>query len=195
MAKTSIPRNTKELDSLRRDICRKASITKSVLTPQDFSFLESDIKRMLPNAQIEQKTLKRLFGYDQTDPESSLRRYTVDTLSQYLGFSDWEAFLASRAQKSSYDFHGESISADRLNVGEEINIKWDPDRISTLRYLGHSQFEVVDSRNASWQVGDTFFCHHFVLGEPLYVDKLTDSQGSLKSALYVVGELGGIRWS
>ena len=195
MAKTSIPRNTKELDSLRHDICRKAGIMKSVLTPQDFSFLESDIKQMLPNAQIEQKTLKWLFGYDKTDPESSLRRYTVDTLSQYLGFSDWEAFLASRAQKSSCDFHGESISADRLNVGEEINIKWDPDRISTLRYLGHSQFEVVDSRNASWQVGDTFFCHHFVLGEPLYVDKLTDSQGNLKSALYVVGELGGIRWS
>ena len=195
MAKTSIPRSTKELDDLRNELCKKAGLKLSHLTPTDFAQLETDIKKVLPNAQIEQKTLKRLFGYDKTDPESGLRRYTVDTLSQYLGFSDWEAFLASRAQKSSYDFHGESISADRLNVGEEINIKWDPDRISTLRYLGHSQFEVVDSRNASWQVGDTFFCHHFVLGEPLYVDKLTDSQGNLKSALYVVGELGGIRWS
>ena len=93
MAKTSIPRKTKELDSLRCDICRKAGITRSVLTPQDFSFLESDIKQMLPNAQIEQKTLKRLFGYDRTDPTSTIRRYTVDILARYVGENDWETYL------------------------------------------------------------------------------------------------------
>ena len=149
---------------------------------------------MVPNAQIEQKTLKRLFGYDRTDPESNVRRYTVDILSQYLGLSDWETFLKSLARPSSRDFQGERICAERLKVGDEISIKWAPDRTSTLRYLGNRQFEIIDSKNASWQVGGTFFCLHLILDKPLYVDNLKDSQGNLKSALYVVGELGGIHW-
>lgn len=194
MAKTSIPRNTKELNDLRHALCAKIGLSLSQMTPTDFAQLEADIKKVVPNAQIEQKTLKRLFGYDRTEPESNLRRYTVDILSQYLGFSDWETFLKSLVRPSSRDFQGERICAERLKVGDEISIKWAPDRTSTLRYLGNRQFEITDSKNASWQVGDTFFCHHLILNKPLYVDNLKDSQGNLKSALYVVGELGGISW-
>lgn len=194
MAKTSIPRSTKELDNLRHRLRVKAGLPFTQLTPTDFAQLEADIKKVVPNAQIEQKTLKRLFGYDRTEPESNLRRYTVDILSQYLGFSDWETFLKSLVRPSSRDFQGERICAECLKVGDEISIKWAPDRTSTLRYLGNRQFEITDSKNASWQVGDTFFCHHLILDKPLYVDNLKDSQGNLKSALYVVGELGGISW-
>ena len=192
MAKTSIPRSTKELDNLRHDICVKAGLPSSQLTPTDFIYLEADIKRVLPKAQIEEKTLKRLFGYDRTNPNSNIRRYTVDTLSQYLGFNNWEAFLESLVHNTSGTFSGDSICADQLNVGDKINIAWAPDRTSTLHYLGNRQFEVFDSKNASWQIGDTFFCHHLIPGQPLYVDQLSDSRGVLKSALYVVGELGGI---
>lgn len=31
------------------------------------------------------------------------------------------------------------------------------------------------------------------MGKPLYVENLTDKNGKLKSAMYVVGENGGIR--
>lgn len=193
MAKTSIPRSTKELDNLRHRLCVKAGLPFTQLTPTDFAQLEADIKKVVPNAQIEQKTLKRLFGYDRTEPESNLRRYTVDILSQYLGFSDWETFLKSLVHLSSRDLQ-RGICTEHLEVGFEISIRWAPDRTSTLRYLGNRQFEITDSKNASWQVGDTFFCHHLKLDKPLYVDNLKDSQGNLKSALYVVGELGGIHW-
>lgn len=194
MAKTSIPRNTKELDSLRRDICRKAGITKSVLTPQDFSFLESDIKRMLPNAQIEQKTLKRLFGYDRTDPTSSIRRYTVDILARYVGENDWETYLEhlSKEANNSGDFVGTEINAEQLEIGETIRIAWNPDRQSTLKYLGDKQFEIVETINSKWQKGDTFQCQHFILGNRLLVDNLCDANGNLKSKMYVVGENGGL---
>ena len=110
MAKTSISHNTKELDSLRRDICRKVGITKSVLISQDFSFLESNINRMLPNAQIEQKKLKRIFGYDKTDPTLTIRRYTVDILASYVGENDWENYIEnlSKEANNSGDFVGNS---------------------------------------------------------------------------------------
>lgn len=40
--------------------------------------------------------------------------------------------------------------------------------------------------------GSNSMCKHLIPGKPLYVDQLTDKNGVLKSAMYVVGERGGI---
>ena len=61
-----------------------------------------------------------------------------------------------------------------------------------MKYLGNQKFEITETENSKWQVGDTFFCKHFIMGKPLYVDNLTGKDGVLKSAMYVVGEKGGI---
>ena len=52
--------------------------------------------------------------------------------------------------------------------------------------------QLTETENSKWQVGDTFLCKHFIVGKPLYVDNLTDKNGKLKSAMYVVGKNGGI---
>ncbi len=193
MSQTAIPRDTKELDSLRRDICRKAGIVKNALTPLDFSYLESDIKRTLPNAQIAQKTLKRLFGYDSTPPISTIRRYTADILARYIGYSDWTDYINYVNEKgNSGDFTGNEVNTEELDIGETDVIAWNPDRQSTLKYLGGMRFKIVKTVNSKWQEGDTFLCRRFILGKNLLVDNLCDTAGRLKAKMYVVGENGGL---
>lgn len=195
MAKTSVPRNTKELDNLRNDIRRHARFHDKELSPHDFDTLETNIKKELPQAVINAKTLKRLFGYDKTDTDSTIRLYTLDILTKYLGYDNWNAYLEHLQLLEgigSGDFKGEEINADDLQIGDTLQIAWQPNRKSTLKYLGNQQFEIVETENSKWQVRDTFFCRHFISGKPLYVDNLIDKNGILKSTMYVVGEKNGI---
>ena len=197
MTKTSVSRSAKELDNLRDDIRKRAGFQDKTLSPSDFDFLELDIKKELPQAAINAKTLKRFFGYDRTEESSFIRLYTLDVLSQYVGYENWHAYLGHLhllEGNGSGDFKGEEINVDDLSFGETLQIAWQPNRISTLKYLGNQQFEIIETENSKWQVGDTFFCKHFISGKPLYVDNLTDKNGVLKSAMYVVGEVGGIRF-
>lgn len=195
MTKTSVSRSTKELDNLRDDIRKIAGFQDKTLSPSDFDFLEHDIKAKLPQSAINAKTLKRFFGYDRTDVTSYIRLYTLDVLSQYVGFENWNVYLEQvrlSEGKGSGDFKGEQIDADDLQIGDTLQIAWQPDRKSTLKYIGNQRFEIIETENSKWQVGDTFFCKHFISGKPLYVDNLTDRNDVLKSAMFVVGERDGI---
>lgn len=197
MTKTSISRNTKELDNLRDDIRKYAGFQNKTLLPSDFDFLELDIKRKLPKMTINAKTLKRFFGYDRTNEKSFIRLYTLDVLSRFLGYENWNAYLEHLhllESSGSGDFKGEEINAEDLSIGDTLRITWKPNRKSTLKYLGNQKFEVAETENSKWQVGDTFLCKHFIMGKPLYVDNLTDKDDVLKSAMYVVGEKGGVQF-
>ena len=198
MATTSVSRNTKELDNLREDIKEAAGLKDKTLSPSDFNQLQQDIKAKLPQSAINAKTLKRLFGYDRTNEKSFIRLYTLDVLSRFLGYENWNAYLEHLhllENSGSGDFKGEEINAEDLSIGDTLRITWKPNRKSTLKYLGNQKFEVAETENSKWQVGDTFLCKHFIMGKPLYVDNLTDKDDVLKSAMYVVGEKGGINIS
>ena len=197
MATTSVSRNTKELDNLREDIKEAAGLKDKTLSPSDFNQLQQDIKAKLPQSAINAKTLKRLFGYDKTNEESFIRLYTLDVLSRFLGYENWNAYLEYLhllESSGSGDFKGEEINAEDLSIGDTLRITWKPNRKSTLKYLGNQKFEVAETENSKWQVGDTFLCKHFIMGKPLYVDNLTDKDDVLKSAMYVVGEKGGVQF-
>ena len=195
MTRTSVSRSAKELANLREDIRKRAGFQDKTLSPSDFDFLELDIKKELPQTAINAKTLKRLFGYDKTLESSFLRLYTLDVLSQYVGYENWNAYLEHiqlLEGSGSGDFKGEEINEDDLQICDTFQIAWQPNRKSTLKYLGNQQFEITETENSKWQVGDRFHCRHFINGKPLYVDNLTDKDGVLKSAMYVVGEGKGI---
>lgn len=195
MSTTSVPRNTKELNNLCDDIKKTAGLQDKTLSPNDFDVMQQDINKKIPHSSINAKTLKRLFGYDKTDDNSSIRLYTLDILAKYIGFENWSAYvehLKLLSGKNSGDFNGGQINASDLTIGDSVQITWNPNRRSVLKYLGNLRFEIVETDNSKWQVGDTFYCKHFILGKPLYVDNLTDKNGILKSKMYVVGEQGGI---
>ena len=195
MTKTSVSRDAQELDSLRNDIREKARWQGKNLSPQDFDWLQNDIEKTVPKSSINAKTLKRLFGYDQTDNASLIRLYTLDLLSQYVGYANWDGYvehLRLLEGAGSGDFKGDEIDADTLQVGDILQITWQPDRRSVLKHLGNQRFEVMETENSKWQAGDTFSCKHFILDKPLYVDNLTDKDGNLKSEMFVVGARGGL---
>ena len=195
MSKTSIPRNEKALEELRNRIRTAAGLNDKALSPHDFKELQRSIILKVQNSSITDKTLKRFFGYDRTDDNSLVRLYTLDVLSQYVGFENWNAFLEHfrlQSGEGSGDFIGEEISSNDLNIGETLHIEWNPNRKSLLKYLGYLRFEIIETENSKWQVGDSFSCKHFILGKPLYVDNLTDKNGTLKSKMFVVGGKGGL---
>lgn len=195
MTRTSVSRATKELDNLRNDLRKAVGFQDKSLSPSDFVRLHQDIKAKLPQSAINAKTLKRFFGYDRMNEESFIRLYTLDVLSKYLGYENWNVYLEHMhliEGCGSGDFKGEEINADDLKIGDTLQIVWQPNRKSTLKYLGSQKFEIIKTENSKWQVGDTFLCKHIILGKPLYVDNLTNKDGVLKSAMYVVGEKGGI---
>jgi hypothetical protein len=195
MTKTSIPRNEKALEELRNRIKSAAGFNNKALSPHDFKELQLSIRVKVQNSSITDKTLKRFFGYDRTNDNSLVRLYTLDVLSQYVGFENWNAFLEHfklLSGEGSGDFTGDKICSNDLNIGEIIHIEWNPNRKSLLKYLGNLSFEIIETENSKWQVGDTFSCKHFILGKPLYVDNLTGKNGILKSKMFVVGGKGGL---
>lgn len=195
MARTSVPRNDKAVDFLRQKIREIAEFQDKTLTPHDFSILQKLVSQKVPDRPLNDKTLKRFFGYDKTDENSLVRLETLDILSQYVGFGNWDAFVEHFrlvSGEGSGDFVGEEICADNLAVGETICIEWNPNRKSVLKYVGNQCFEIVETENSKWQVGDTFSCKHFILGKTLYVDNLTDKSGKIKSNSFVVGDIGGL---
>lgn len=195
MSYTSVSRNNKFLEQLREKIRKESGLCGKDLHPRDFIFLERSIADKLEGARVTEKTLKRFFGYDKTEDGSNIRLYTLDVLSRYVGFAGWNDFLDYLQEQeidTSGDFVGMVVNADTMSVGDRLQIEWAPDRRSVLKYCGNRQFEIVETENSKWQVGDTFFCKSFILGRPLYVDRLADCNGQLKSEMYSVGEKGGL---
>ncbi len=195
MATTSVSRNIKELDNLREDIKETAGMKAKTLSPNDFDIIQQDINNKVPQSSINAKTLKRLFGYDKMNDDSSIRLYTLDVLAKYVGYENWCSYLEHiqlLSGKNSGEFNDMKINTEDFKIGDCIQIKWNPNRRSVLKYLGNLCFEILETENSKWQVGDRFFCKHFILNKPLYVDNLTDKNGLLKSEMFVVGSKDGV---
>lgn len=168
---------------------------RKMRTPADFDHLAASIYARLHET-VSVSTLKRLYGYVRCD--STPRRAVLDVLSRYAGYTDWAALTSHLSDPSSPSIPsnpilGEAVSADALSTGDLITVRWQPDRECTFRCTGHHRFVVERSRGSKLSVGDTFAAHHFISGEPLYLENLT-MQGSIPVS-YVCGRTGGISFS
>lgn len=111
----SMDKRAPEILSLRQDIERE--VKRQIRTPYDFEFLAGVIWERL-HENISPTTLKRLWGY--IDGANTTRRSTLCLLSQFLGFADWEAYLAALNQRSEVEsdsFAGEGIHTGRPRGG------------------------------------------------------------------------------
>lgn len=155
-----------EVIELKKQV--EARLERRMKTPKDFSFLRSVIWESSHEI-ISTTTLKRLWGYISGADET--RSSTLDILSRFLGFKDWEDFLTFIDQTDGSNpirsFH---ISSDSLNEGDRLSVSWKPDRRCIFRYLGNSEFVVESSENSKLQAGDTFSATLFILDEPLYLN-------------------------
>lgn len=175
-----------EISELKQQI--EESLGRKMKTSADFTFLSGAIwERTHEN--LSSSTLKRIWGY--VDGADTTRNSTLEILSKFLGFKDWDSFLEHISQDNGSDrVIKQHIKTDDLAVGDLVSVSWKPNRHCTFRYLGEYRFIVEQAENSKLKVGNTFRCGLFILGEPLYLNDLVQSNES--PVAFVVGNKDGL---
>ena len=132
-----------EIVQLRSDI--EKHIGQALLSPSDFQRLIQQIWNQ-QHAILSLSTIKRLWGY--VDGNGLPRLSTLNTLSQFVGYADWNEYLVALEQRGGNEsaiFQGEGISTAMLQTNDKIEVCWQPNRRCIFRYLGDNQFVVEES--------------------------------------------------
>lgn len=175
-----------EISELKKRI--EEQLKRKVKTPNDFIFLSGAIWEHTRQT-MSPTTLKRLWGY--VDGADETRNSTLEILSQFLGFDNWDDFLNDIAKGNGSDpVASPHIKAEDLQVGDLVKVSWKPNRRCTFRYLGDMKFVVETAENSKLKAGDTFYTSLFILGEPLYLSDLI--QGNNPPTAFVVGNKDGL---
>ena len=172
------------LDLVEKHYGRKLSTTT------DFESLSVIIEKTTGDL-LSSSTLKRLYGY--VSLNTVPRKATLDILSRFIGYRDYETFcvsLRNDPQFTSTFFSAKTVITSELKAGDKLRIGWPPDRIVTLNYLGNELFEVEVSVNASLLKGDRFRQVSFMKGYPLYLSRIL-RDGEYTPA-YVAGMNNGL---
>ena len=176
---------------LRTDI--ETALKKKLQTPKDFEFLRERIYARL-HILVSRTTLMRLWGY--VDEDVKPRKSTLDILSHFLGYEDWDAYCQNsrlpKEQQSAPVMSRRLSVANELAIGDRLRLTWQPDRTGDVKYLGDQRFVVTASENTRLREGATFQCSLVIEGEPLYLDNLR--QGSAPPIAYVCGKKSGVRF-
>ena len=158
--KNAMQKTSPEISELKQQI--EESVQRKMKTSADFTFLSGAIWERI-HENISTSTLKRLWGY--VDGADATRNSTLEVLSRFLGFKDWDSFLEHIGQDNGSDrVTKQHIKTDDLKVGDHISVSWKPNRRCTFRYLGDYQFIVEQAENSKLKVGNTFRCGLFILG-------------------------------
>ena len=177
-----------EIKCLRSDLEQR--VGQQLQSPADFQLLIQQIWEK-NHAVLSLSTVKRLWGY--VESNGAPRLSTLNTLAQFLGFTDWNAYLVALEQRGGTEsamFTGEGIQTADLQAGDRIVVAWQPNRQCTFRYLGDNQFVVDSSKNAKLQQGTTFSAARFMIGQPMYLDNILLADGTRTS--YVAGKRNGL---
>ena len=184
--KTTMQKTSPEISELKKRI--EDNLKRKMRTPNDFIFLVGTVWERTRQT-ISPTTLKRLWGY--IDGADETRNSTLDILSTFLGYDNWEGFTKDIGQESNSDpVTSPHIKTEDLSVGDRVFVSWKPDRRCTFRYLGDQRFIVEQAENSKLKVGNTFLASLFILGEPLYLSELV--QGNNPPVAFVVGNRDGL---
>ena len=177
-----------EIIQLRSDIEKLLGQTLS--SPADFQWLIHQIWDK-QHTILSLSTIKRLWDYV---PSNGVPRLsTLNTLSQFIDYADWNAYLVALEQRGGIESAlctGEGIRTADLQAEDRIVVAWQPNRQCTFRYLGDNQFIVEESKNAKLQQGTTFSAARFMIGQPMYLDNILLADGTHTS--YVAGKRNGL---
>ena len=187
-AELNMNKNAPEILALRQDI--EYEVKRRIKTPYDFEFLAGVVWERL-HENISPTTLKRLWGY--IDGADTTRRTTLCLLSRFLGYQDWEAYLANLAARTDIEsaaFSGDGVGIDDLHAGDYIEVAWLPNRRCVFRYEGDAHFLVTEAVNTKLQAGDQFDTACFLVGKPMYIDRLI--RGNEPPTAYVAGAKNGL---
>lgn len=184
MAETKIP----ELNYLLKKVEQRYG--RRISTSTDFEALSVVIDHKTGEL-VSASTLKRLWGYVSMRPTPRIS--TLDILSRYLGTRDFQTFCKNLKNSSSYQstfFSSYTLYSEDLKKGQTVTIKWNPDRVVTLEYLGNDEFVVKKSLNSQLLENDRFAINAIIKDYPLLIPKIIRDADYTPS--YIAGTVDGI---
>lgn len=182
-------------DKLLRAIEEKTGL--SMQHNNDFITLSNLLFETL-HKRISPSTLKRIWGYVNSWGVKP-RPYTLDTLANYLGVSDFSNFSTvgggnlteSNGEQSTISF-APFWDAYSLAKGAIVIARWNPNRRCVLRHIDKRLFEVIEAKNCKLCVGDTFACDTFMNGQAMQVYNLTHK--GIEGLSYIAGRVDGVTY-
>ncbi|MDE6271045.1 MAG: hypothetical protein K2M12_09370 [Muribaculaceae bacterium] len=159
-------------------------------TPSEFSELSRSIQKKTCRT-ISLSSIKRIWGYVKYEGFPSVT--TLNTLAQYNGYKDWEAFLIGNTAKYGEDsgFLDESVvNQSNLNIGDKLLLRWDNEKACEIEYIEDGRFRVNRSQNIKLKEGDTFTLHTLCVGHPIYVSDI--QRGDQRFPGYIGAKKGGV---
>lgn len=176
--------------SLRKEIER--TLGRAMKTPKDFTFLSEEIFRTT-HKHLNDFTLKRFWGYID---RGSCNTSTLNILAGFAGYGDWKGYVNSvlNNEGTSGPLTDAFLTVRALKVGAMIRLRWSPDRIVDVRYLGDERLQVVESVNSKLTVGDVYVCNAIVANQPLILHKhqSVEASDSPTNEMYVCGKRSGV---
>lgn len=194
---TSIPALTPSISVLIKAVTSKYNEIKSDdEKPLDTTEGIFTLKDKYLNAKISDDTLRRLLGLK--SGYKSVRKFTLDVLSRYVGYADWEDFNVRNADsegvQSYINTQKATIVSAKLSEGDRVELSWLPDRKCLLEYLGENKYKVIESINSSTLAESDTLCFSAVtLGEPLKADNLQKGETLYKEV--ILGKKDGISYA
>lgn len=122
------------IECLRQDLIK--AVGRTITAFSDFDYLSLKLKDKI-NDPPSISTLKRLWGY--VPNSSSFSKSTLNSLSRFLGFNDWDNYIEnlmrdSRVESGFLDTN--SIVVSNLTIGDRLEITWNPERKILVEYEG-----------------------------------------------------------
>lgn len=143
---------------------------------------------------ISESTLQRIWGY--VSSSEKVNEETLDILSKYVGYDSWQSFkkevMDSDENDSNILNQDHSVSTSELQIGDILQLGWQPNRYCEIRYCGENKFEVTHSENAKLQVGDTFKCGLFIKGELLSLDEVRQHTNPHTPRIMIIAKKSGL---
>lgn len=173
---TSILASTPSISALLRAVTSRYNETKGDdEKPLDTTEGIFTLKDKYLKAKICDDTLRRLFGLK--PGYKNVRKFTLDVLSQYVGYADWDDFNARHTDaggvQSYINTKKATIVSKELSKGDRVEISWLPDRRCVLEYKGENKYEVIEVQNSgTLAVSDTLCFSTVTIGKPLEADNL-----------------------
>ena len=186
--------NLKEFYLKRLKECIENIAGYKMRTPRDFDFLAGNIFHETREP-LSSTTLKRLWGYLKEKEQQTSRLSTLNILSRYVGYPDYDSFCKYQetpGECESKFLLNKCLQTSSLHKGDFIKLMWQPDRCITIQYIGLNMYKVVDNKNSKLSVNDTFICERIIENNPLLLYNLIHENGDPVN--YICGKKGGVKY-
>ena len=180
-------------DIIKADI--EKLVMRRIAIKRDFEYLSAHILDRT-GAYVSPITLRRFWG-ELAGGKYNVqpRRYTLDALVRYIGYSSYENFVKNHISGGNVDsgfVNGDYLVSNTLKKGCRLHIAWEPGHYVVAEYLGCGMFSIVESHKSKLSKDDTFQADIITQGEPLYLNRLIHDGGA--PCRYVCGQKTGVRY-